>query len=75
MAQNSWSKDKGGCLLSSNLFNIFLGRIRSGCFGRTAITNLRFADGVDALAEEELELEAQTTQLMTNSANEIQRKI
>ena len=40
-----------------------------------AITNLRFADGVDALAEEELELEAQATQLMTNSANDIQRDI
>ena len=36
------------------------------------ITNLRFADGVDALAEEELELEAQATKL---SANDIQREI
>ena len=27
------------------------------------ITNLRFADGVDALAEEELELEAEATKL------------
>ena len=40
-----------------------------------AITNLRFADGVDALAEEELEVEAQATQLMINSANDIQREI
>ena len=40
-----------------------------------AITDLRFADGVDALAEEELELEAQATQLMTNSVNDIQREI
>ena len=40
-----------------------------------ADTNLRFADGVDALAEEELELEAQATQLMKNSANDIQREI
>ena len=36
------------------------------------ITNLRLADGVDALAEEELELEAQVTKL---SANDIQREI
>ena len=36
------------------------------------ITNLWFADGVDALAEEELELEAQTTNL---SANDTQREI
>ena len=36
------------------------------------ITNLRFADGVDALAEEELELEAQATKL---SANGTQREI
>ena len=40
-----------------------------------ADTNLRFADGVDALAEEELELEAQATQMMKNSANDIQREI
>ena len=36
------------------------------------ITNLRFADGADALAEEELELEAQATKL---SANDTQREI
>ena len=36
------------------------------------ITNLWFADGVDAVAEEELELEAQTTNL---SANDTQREI
>ena len=36
------------------------------------ITNLRFADGVDALAEEELELEAQATKL---GANDTQREI
>ena len=36
------------------------------------ITNLRFADGVDALAEKELELEAQATKL---SANDTQREI
>ena len=36
------------------------------------ITNLRFADDVDALAEEELELEAQATKW---SANDIQREI
>ena len=36
------------------------------------ITNLRFADGVDALAEDELEVDAQATEL---SANDIQREI
>ena len=36
------------------------------------ITNLRFAEGVDALAEEELKLRAQATEL---SANDIQREI
>ena len=36
------------------------------------ITNLRFADGVDALAKEELKLRAQATKL---SVNDIQREI
>ena len=54
------------------------------------ITNLRFAHFIDALAEEERELEAlveslgtrykmeisaEKTKLMTNSANDIQREI
>ena len=61
--------------------------------GGRNITNLRFADDIDALAEEEQELEAQVesldetctrykmeisaekTKLMTNSANDIQREI
>ena len=60
--------------------------------GGKNITNLRFADDMDALAEEEQELEAQVesldktctrykmeviaekTKLMTNSANDIQRE-
>ena len=84
-----------GCLLSPNLFNIFLERImfdaleehdgKVGIGGRT-IANLRFADDIDALAEEEQELEALVksldkictrykTKLRTNSANDIQRKI
>ena len=56
-----------GCLLSPTLFNIFLERIMSDALeehdekvsidGRN-ITNLRFADVIDALAEEEQELEA-----------------
>ena len=56
-----------GCLLSPTLFNIFLERIMSnsqeehnvkvGIGGRN-ITNLRFADDIDALAEEEQELDA-----------------
>ena len=56
-----------GCLLSPTLFNIFLEWIMSDAVeehdrkvsisGRN-ITNLRFADNIDALAEEEQELEA-----------------
>ena len=91
-----------GCLLSPTLFNIFLERIMSGALeehdGKVSIvsgniTNLRFADDIDALAEEEQELEAlveslhktctrykmeisaEKTKLMTNSANGIQREI
>ena len=54
-----------GCLLSPNLFNIFLERITTDALedhegtvstgGRT-ITNLRFADDIDCLAREEEEL-------------------
>ena len=56
-----------GCLLSPTLFNIFLERIMSDALkeqngyvsiGDRSITNLRFADDIDALAEEEQELEA-----------------
>ena len=56
-----------GCLLLSTLFNIFLERIMSDALkehdgkvsiGRRNITNLRFADDIDTLAEEEQELEA-----------------
>ena len=61
--------------------------------GKVSITSLRFADDLDALAEEEQELEAlgesldktctgykmeisaEKTKLMTNSANGIQREI
>ena len=91
-----------GCLLSPTLFNIFLKRIMSDALeehdgkvsiGGRNITNLRFADDTDALAEEEQELEAlvesldktctrykmeisaEKTKLMTNSANGIQREI
>ena len=91
-----------GCLLSPTLFNIFLERIMSDALeehdGKVSIsgrniTNLRFADDIDALAEEEQELEAlvesldktctrykmeisaEKTKLMTNSANGIQREI
>ena len=91
-----------GCLLSPTLFNIFLERIISDALevhdgkvsiGVRTITNLRFADDIDALAEEEQELEAQAesldkictrykieisaekTKLMANSANGIQREI
>ena len=91
-----------GCLLSPTLFNIFLERIMSDALeehdgkvsiGGRNITNLRFADDIDALAEEEQELEAlvesldktctrykmeisaEKTKLMTNSATGIQREI
>ena len=91
-----------GYLLSPTLFNIFLERIMSDALeehdgkvsiGGRNITNLRFADDIDALAEEEQELEdlvesldktctrykmeisAEKTKLMTNSANGIQREI
>ena len=56
-----------GCFLSPTLFNIFLERIMSDALkehdgkvsiGGRNITNLRFADDIDALAEEEQELEA-----------------
>ena len=83
------------------LFNIFLERIMSDVLeehdgkvsrGRN-ITNLRFADDIDALAEEEqklealveslnktcsrykMEISAEKTKLMTNSANGIQREM
>ena len=91
-----------GCLLSPTLFNIFLEQIMSDALeghegkvsiGRRNITNLQFADDIDALAEKEQELEAlvesldkictrykleisaEKTKLMTNSANGIQREI
>ena len=84
-----------GCLLSPTLFNIFLERIMSDALeehdgkvsiGGRNITNLRFADDINALAEDEQELEAlvesldktctrykmeigaEKTKLMTNSA-------
>ena len=56
-----------GCLLSPTLFNIFLNWIMSDALekhdrkvsiGGRNITNLRFADDIDVLAEEEQELEA-----------------
>ena len=56
-----------GCLLSLTLFNIFLERLMSDALeehdrklsiGGRNITNLRFADDIDALAEEKQELEA-----------------
>ena len=56
-----------GCLLSPTLFDIFLKRTMSDALeeqdakvsiGGRNITNLRFADGIYALAEEEQELEA-----------------
>ena len=56
-----------GCLLSPTLLSIFLERIMSDALeehdGKVSIvgrniTNLRFADGINALTEEEQELEA-----------------
>ena len=91
-------KVRKGCLLSPTLFTIFLKRIMSDALeehdkkvsiGGRNIANMRFADDIDALAEEEQELEAldktytrykreisaEKTKLMTNSANGIQREI
>ena len=91
-----------GCLLSPTLFNIFLKRIMSDALeehdgkvsiGGRNITNMRFADVIDAVAEQEqepkvlvesldktctrykMEISAEKTKLMTNSANSIQREI
>ena len=61
------NQNKQGCLLSPTLFNIFLERVMSGALeehdgkvsmGGRNISNLRFVDGIDALVEEEQELEA-----------------
>ena len=63
------------CLLSPTLFNIFLERIMSDALeehdgkvsiGGRNITNLRFADDIDALAEEEQGLEALVESLDKN---------
>ena len=91
-----------GCFLSPTVFSIFIERIMPDAMeehdgkvsvGGRNITNLRFADDIDALAEEEQELEAlvesldktctrykmeisaEKTKLMTNSANGSQREI
>ena len=100
---NSQSKARMSSVIHPlGVFNIFLERIMSDALeehdgkvsiGGRNITNLRFADDIDALAEEEQELEAlvgslnktctrykmeiraEKTKLMTNSANGIQRKI
>ena len=62
-----------GCLLSLTLCNIFLERIISDALekhdgkvsiGRRTITNLWFADDIDALAEEEQELQALVESLL-----------
>ena len=77
-------------MIMSDALKVHDGKVSIG--GRT-ITNLRFADDIDALAEEEQELEAlvesldkictrykmeinaEKTKLMANSANGIQREI
>ena len=69
-----------GCLLSPTLFNIFLERIMSDALedqdgkvsiGGRNITNLRFAEDIDALAEEEQELEALLDKTCTRYKMEI----
>ena len=69
-----------GCLLSPILFNIFVERIMTDalgehdgkvCIGGIHITNLRFADDIDALAEEEQELEALVDKTCTRYMIEI----
>ena len=75
-----------GCLLSPTLFNIFLERIMSDALeehdgndsiGGRNIIKLRFADDIDALAEEEQELEALVESLDKTCTryNGIQREI
>ena len=83
-ALNSWSKGKGILVLCRPPSSTF--STNGPCLDASeeqyakayidgrASTNLRFADDVDALAEEELELEAQATQLMAYSANDIKRQ-
>ena len=69
-----------GCLLSPTLFNIFLERIMSDALeehdgkvsiGGRNITNLRFADDTDALAEEEQELVECLDKTCTKPAQDI----
>ena len=80
---NIWSKDKGvfghqpSSTFSSNgsCLDALEEQYGKANIDGRAITNLRFADGVDGLAAKELELEAQATQLMTNNANDIKREI
>ena len=66
MVQNN-SQSKARSLLSPTLFNIFLERFMSDALeehdgkvsiGGRSIINLQFANDIDALAEEEHELEA-----------------
>ena len=81
-----------GCLLSPTLINIFLERIMSDALEEhdanvsirgANVTNLRFVDDIDALAEEEQELEALVESLdksctrckRGSSANGIQREV
>ena len=86
-----------GCLLSPTLFNIFLERIMSDALeehdGKVSIGGRNITNAIDALAEEEQELEAlaesldktctrykmeisaEKTKMMINSANGIQREI
>ena len=81
------------CLKLANYNNTVLYIFRVSIYIYRNITNLRFADDIDSLAEEEQELEAlvesldktctrykmeisaEKTKLMTNSANGIQREI
>ena len=71
ISTGSWSRKtvrvRQGCLLSPTFFNIFLERItsvpleehdRKVSIGSRTTINLQFADDIDALAEEEQELES-----------------
>ena len=82
-----------GCLLSPTLFNIFLEWIMFDTLVSTCDrnTNLRFANDIDSLAEQDLEalvesldktstrfkleISAENTEQITNNANGIQREI
>ena len=72
---------KQGCLLSPTLFNIFLAHVMNDALetdekvsiGGRNITNLQFADDIDAVVEEEKKLEALMAALMAPKEDQCKR--